>query len=179
MTWVCFDVKLFCTSLIYRIQVSMNWYFTPVYYAFILDISAQLLPLTKLHHLDSHAIPVHLYIHYNDVMGAIASRIASLTILYSIVYSGTDQRKHQSSASLAFVQGIHRWPVNSLHKWPVTQKIFPFDDVIMRFSKSRPAQNGSNSMHFLKRKYHILIQIFTFYSFFLKAQLMINHCWFR
>ena len=42
-----------------------------------------------------------------------------------------DQRKHQSSASLAFVWGIHRWPVNSPHKWPVTRKMFPFDDVIM------------------------------------------------
>ena len=46
-------------------------------------------------------------------------------------YSGADQRKHQSSASLAFVQGIHRWPVNSPHKWPVTRKMFPLDDVIM------------------------------------------------
>ena len=42
-----------------------------------------------------------------------------------------DLRKHQSSVSLAFVQGIHRWPVNSPHKWPVTWKMFPFDDVIM------------------------------------------------
>ena len=50
---------------------------------------------------------------------------------YSTVYSGVDQRKHQSSASLAFVWGIHRWPVNSPHKWPVTREIFPFDDVIM------------------------------------------------
>ena len=41
-----------------------------------------------------------------------------------IVYSGAGQRKHQSSASLAFVWGIHRWPVNSPHKWPVTRKIF-------------------------------------------------------
>ena len=41
-------------------------------------------------------------------------------------------RKHQSSASLAFVWGIHRGPVNSPHKWPVTRKMFPFDDVIMR-----------------------------------------------
>ena len=39
--------------------------------------------------------------------------------------------KHQRSASLAFVRGIHRWPVNSPHKWPVTRKMFPFDDVIM------------------------------------------------
>ena len=42
-----------------------------------------------------------------------------------------DQRKHQRSASLAFVRGIHRGPVNSPHKWPVTRKMFPFDDVIM------------------------------------------------
>ena len=65
-------------------------------------------------------------------MSALASQIASLTIVCSTVYSGTDQRKHQSSASLAFVLGIHRWPVNSPHKWPVTRKMFPFDDVIMR-----------------------------------------------
>ena len=72
--------------------------------------------------------------HYNDViMDAIASQITSLTIVYSTVYSGADQRKHQSSASLAFVRGIHRWPVNSPHKWPVTRKMFPFDDVIMCF----------------------------------------------
>ena len=44
---------------------------------------------------------------------------------------GTDQRKHQSSTSLAFVRGSHRWPVDSPHKWPVTRKMFPFDDVIM------------------------------------------------
>ena len=39
-------------------------------------------------------------------------------------YSGADQSKHQSSASLAFVWGIHRGPVNSPHKWPVTRKIW-------------------------------------------------------
>ena len=43
---------------------------------------------------------------------------------YSTVYSGTNQRKHQPAASLAFVRGIHRWPVNSPHKGPVTQKCF-------------------------------------------------------
>ena len=64
-------------------------------------------------------------------MMAIASQITSLTIVYSAVYSGAHQRKHQSSASLAFVQGIHRGPVNSPHKWPVSRKMFPFDDVIM------------------------------------------------
>ena len=70
--------------------------------------------------------------HYDDaIMGAIGSQITSLTIVYSTVYSGADQSKHQSSASLAFVWGIHRGPVNSPHKWPVTRKMFPFDDVIM------------------------------------------------
>ena len=48
-----------------------------------------------------------------------------------IVCSDADERKHHSSASLAFVRGIHRWPVNSPHKWPVMRKMFPFDDVIM------------------------------------------------
>ena len=64
--------------------------------------------------------------HYNDViMTTVASQITSLTIVYSAVYSDAEQRKHQSSASLAFVR------VNSPHKWPVTRKMFPFDDVIM------------------------------------------------
>ena len=60
-------------------------------------------------------------------MGAMTSQITSLASVYSTVYSGADQSKHQSSASLAFVS-----PVNSPHKWPVTRKMFPFDDVIMR-----------------------------------------------
>ena len=57
----------------------------------------------------------------------------------STVYSGADQRKHPCSASLAFVRGIHRGPVNSPHKWPVTRKMLPFDDVIMRW----PVCSGS------------------------------------
>ena len=56
-----------------------------------------------------------------------ASQITNLIIVYSTDYSGIDQRKHQSSASLAFV----RSPVNSPNKWPITQKMFPFDDIIM------------------------------------------------
>ena len=65
-------------------------------------------------------------------MGAMASQLTSRTVVYSTVYSSADQRKHQSSASLAFVRGIHRWPVNSPNKGPVTGKMFPFDDVIMK-----------------------------------------------
>ena len=64
-------------------------------------------------------------------MGAMASQVTSLTIVYSTVESATDEEKHQSSAALDFVRGIHRWPVNSPHKGSVRRKIFPFDDVIM------------------------------------------------
>ena len=71
------------------------------------------------------------------IMSAMASQITSLTIVYSTVYSGADQRKYQSTASLAFVRGIHRWPVTSPHKGPVTRKTFPFDDVIMKWRESR------------------------------------------
>ena len=70
-------------------------------------------------------------------MGAMASQITSLTIVYSIVYSGADQRKHQSFGSLVFVRGIHRWSMNSPQKGPVTRKMFPFDDVIMGLSEWR------------------------------------------
>ena len=66
-------------------------------------------------------------VHYGYViMSAMTSQITILKIVYSIVYSGADQRKYQSSASLAFVRGIHRW-----HKGPVTRKMSPFDDVIV------------------------------------------------
>ena len=70
--------------------------------------------------------------HYSDlIMGAIASQITSLTIVYPTIYSDADQRKHQSSTSLAYVWVIHRGPVNSPHKWPITRKVFPFDGVII------------------------------------------------
>ena len=74
-------------------------------------------------------------------MGTMASQITSHTIVYSTVYSGTDERKHQNSASLAIVRGIHRRTVNSPHKWPVTRKMFPFDDVIM-FASNFWTQNA-------------------------------------
>ena len=75
---------------------------------------------------------VNCLLHHNYViMSAMASQIAILTIVYWTVHSGTYERKDQSSASLAFVRGIHRWPVNSPHKGSVTRKMSPFDDVIM------------------------------------------------
>ena len=91
--------------------------------------------------------------HYSDVlMGAIASQITSLTIVYSTVYSDVDQIKHQSSASLAFVTG--EFP----HKWPVTRKLFPFDDVIMAY------------LH------NIIIETFKFLSSLALNWPFYNHC---
>ena len=73
------------------------------------------------------------WIHYkNVIMTVVASQITSLTIVYSSVYSGAGRIKHLSSASLAFVRGIYRWPVNSSRKGPVTRKMFPLDDITMK-----------------------------------------------
>ena len=90
----------------------------------------------------------HRDIHYNDViMSTMASQITSLTIVYSTCYSGTDQRRHQSSAPLAFVRRIHRWPVNSPLKGPVTRKMFPFDDVIVLKARRFVLQSRRVSSH--------------------------------
>ena len=69
-------------------------------------------------------------------MSTMVSLITGVSIVYSTFCSGVDQRKHQRSALLAFVRGIHRWPVNSPHKGPVTPKMVPFDDVIMYHDNS-------------------------------------------
>ena len=93
--------------------------------------------------------------YYSDViMGTVASQVTSLASVYSTVHSSVDQRKHQSSATLAFVWGIHRWPVNSPHKWPVTRKMFPFDDVIMKhwMKYSVHPEPPQKSKHPLKRQ---------------------------
>ena len=103
-------------------------------HVFSLYIYLYVITLHILTHVSYHSAVPKDIIHHNDViMSAMASQITSLKIVYSTVYSTVyaDQRKHQSSASMAFVQGIHRWPVILLHKGPVTRKIFPFDDVIM------------------------------------------------
>ena len=97
--------------------------------------------------------------HYTYViMSGMASQITSLTTVYSTVYSDANQRKHQSSASLAFVRGIHRGPVNSPHKRPVTRKMFPFDDVIMVSSKCWYAVEYARGP--LTQAYDATIQIF-------------------
>ena len=77
-------------------------------------------------------IAIHCKFHYSDViMSAMVSQITGVSIDCLINYSGADQRKYKSSASLAFVRGIHQWPVNFPHSGPVTRKMISFDDVIM------------------------------------------------
>ena len=68
--------------------------------------------------------PLSNYNHYNDViMGAMASQITSLTIVYSVVYSGTDQRKHQSSTSLAFVRES---PAQNTGAWKKKSRLYVY-----------------------------------------------------
>ena len=81
--------------------------------------------------ISGKGFPPSIFHCHDDIMSVMAFRIIGVSIVYSNVCSGADQRKHQSSASLAFVRGIHRSPVNSPHKGPVTRKMLPFDDVIM------------------------------------------------
>ena len=92
----------------------------------VLHVETQLTP----HYSQQSWSQILITLHWRH-NGRDAAQITSLTFVYSTVYSGADERKHQSSASLAFVRGIERWPVNSPQKWPVTRKMFPFDDVIM------------------------------------------------
>ena len=75
---------------------------------------------------------LHPYPYCSDVIKrAMVSQITGVTIVCSTICSGADQRKHQSSSSLDFFRGIHRWPMDYVHKGPETRKMFPFDDAIM------------------------------------------------
>ena len=72
-------------------------------------------------------------IHWSDdTMSAMTSQITCTSTVCSAVCSGSHQRKHQSSALLAFVSRIRRWPRDSPHKGPVARKMGPFDDVIIK-----------------------------------------------
>ena len=104
-------------------------------------------------------------------MSKIASQITSLTIVYSTVYSGPDQTKHQSSASLAFVRGIHRGPVNSPHKWPVTRKMFPLDDVIMIISDTGLLSVTREDIHWQQYWLKLLIALDPWKEFSVKFEL--------
>ena len=112
--------------------------------------------------------------HYCDAtMGAVASQITSPTIVYSTVHSGTDQRKHQSSVSLVFVRGIHRWPVNSPHKWPVTRKMFSFGDAIMtqRLPAIAPLDTIINCyMQEVSKHYQVILKTVWYKLIYFKPQ---------
>ena len=83
-------------------------------------MSGVVLPILQWRHNQRDGVSNHQRLHF-----------------FATVCSGADQWKHQSSASQAFLRGIHRWPVNSPHKRPVTRIMFPFDDVIMNSSRER------------------------------------------
>ena len=93
------------------------------------------------------------------IMGTMTSQITSLTIVHSTVYSGADQRKYQSSVSLAFVRGIHRWPVNFPHKGPVLRIMLPFDDVIMDILKKN---NSHCDKYFVWKKVFTETNVYAF-----------------
>ena len=99
------------------------------------------------------------------IISTMASQINSLTIVYSTVFSGADQIKHQLSTSLAFVRGIQRWPVNSRHKWPVTRKCFHLTtsschdaitqaEIQYSFTKSIPQREDMFNIIFLIKGIH-------------------------
>ena len=76
-------------------------------------------------HSNDPVIPEYSgFIHYNDViMSTTASQATTLGTVCPTVYSDADQRKRQSSASLAFAGRIHRWSVTSPHKGPLTRNV--------------------------------------------------------
>ena len=60
-----------------------------------------------------HVVSYMICVHYSDVIkSAMGPQIIGVSIVYSTVCSGADQRNYQSSA----------WPVNSPRKGPVTRK---------------------------------------------------------
>ena len=131
--------------------------------------------------LVSHLVAWHCWVvrvakrtHYGDViMDAISTQISSLTFVYSTVYSDADQGQHQSSASLAFVWGIQRGPVNSPHKWPVTQKMIPFDVVIMQIFIDRYHQTLMIRSHLI---YNFIIHVIRNVIFAWKISLDAKSC---
>ena len=137
--WWCHHVKNNINSVFNYSPTNVKWMrFVRRYGLFWFVAGSVSHILQKLHFSHSRILRIPsanettLLDYYNDViMSATASQITSLTIVYSVVCSGTDERKPQTSASMAFVRGIHRWPTNTPHKGPVTRKMISFDDVIM------------------------------------------------
>ena len=118
-----------CTSIIYRTLSSGER--SRIF--FRLPINRRLCPtlLSLYTHRYIMEAPIAM-VNYNGVIMSIwRLKSPALPLFTQPFIQGKDQGKHQSSASLAFLRGIHRSPMNSPHKGPVTQKMFPFDDIIM------------------------------------------------
>ena len=121
---------------------------------------------TRLCHTGDYGsfLGTYTFFSYSEViMDAMASQITSLAIVYSIVYSGAGQRKHQSPSSLAFVRGIHRCPVISPHKCPVTRKCFHLmTSSYLHKSYSSPwVWNSTVPLNFNKREFKFLLRVLT------------------
>ena len=71
--------------------------------------------------ISSHDMDYNIQKHYSDVIMGAMERSNNRRLSFC---SGAVQRKYRSSASLTFLRGIHRSPVNSPHKGPVTRKCF-------------------------------------------------------
>ena len=116
--------------------------------------------------------------HYTDViMSTMASQITRLTIVYSTVYSDADQRKHQSSGSLAFVRWIHRWPVNFPHKGSVTRKMLPFDYVTINQFYDHKGTNWNPRTIFPNRNVCIYMHVWSFLEMYSVAVVYIEFQW--
>ena len=154
-----FILLFICSNFLHKGQVTRYfdvWFVVSLYKLFNIQWSGQLFE-TPWRSCDVHVIKCQQCImssHYSDViMSAVASQITSLTI----VYSGTDQRKHQSSASLTFARGItgDRWICRTNGQ---LCQMFPFDDVIMY----RKATWAKISYHIIP--YHIYQILSTYCS---------------
>ena len=99
---------------------NVTWYLYPYHY----------LKNTEIYNWNTHLKPSRIEQQYHIIQHTILAT-PTFGIFMFLRISLFHLRKHQNSASLAFVRGIHRGPLNSPHKWPVTRKTLPFDDVIM------------------------------------------------
>ena len=151
---------------------SMTLLSPPNHKAFLFSRHAFWIPMTTIRSREGQTcVPGYeIYVsHYDDVIiSAMAPQDTSLTIVYSTVYSGADQRKYQSSTSLAFVRGIHRWLVNSPHKGLVTR-----NDVIVTpdhrpgpysvYGKARPQSTKQDvtCLNHISRVTHICVSKLT------------------
>ena len=115
-------------------------------------------------YVETHPLSIHLRTHHYSgvIMGTIASQITSLTIVY--VYPCADQRKYQSSASLAFVREIHRWPVNPPHKGPVMRKMLSFDDVIIMAKRNVGLSDSYTIVIFQSLENECKLYIYVYFS---------------